>query len=89
LYDGFVVITDNDVNSGVKPSVALQQYRKALGIQAKLAVVATQASDISIADPKDKGMMDFCGFDSHGPKILQEFFSGPIVDPLLDAESDE
>lgn len=89
LYDGFVVLTDNDVNSGIKPSLALQQYRKALGVQAKLAVVATQASDISIADPEDKGMMDFCGFDSHGPKILQEFFSGPIVEPLLEADIDE
>ena len=89
LYDGFVVLTDNDVNSGIKPSIALQQYRRALGIQAKLAVVATQASDISIADPEDKGMMDFCGFDSHGPKILQEFFSGPIVEPLLEADIDE
>jgi 60 kDa SS-A/Ro ribonucleoprotein len=89
LYDGFVVLTDNDVNSGIKPSVALQQYRKALNIPAKLVVVATQASDISIADPEDKGMMDFCGFDSHGPKILQEFFSGPIVEPLLEADIDE
>ena len=89
LYDGFVVLTDNDVNSGIKPSIALQQYRKALGVQAKLAVVATQASDISIADPEDKGMMDFCGFDSHGPKILQEFFAGPIVEPLLEADLDD
>lgn len=89
FYDGFVVLTDNDVNSGIKPSIALQQYRRALNIQAKLAVVATQASDISIADPEDKGMMDFCGFDSHGPKILQEFFSGPIVEPLLEADIDE
>ena len=89
LYDGFVVLTDNDVNSGIKPSIALQQYRKALGIQAKLAVVATQASDISIADPEDKGMIDFCGFDSHGPKILQEFFAGPIVEPLLEADLDD
>ena len=87
LYDGFVVLTDNDVNSGIKPSLALQQYRRALGVQTKLAVVATQLTDISIADPLDKGMMDFCGFDSNGPKILQEFFSVPIADPLLEADS--
>ena len=89
LYDGFVVITDNDVNSGIKPSTALQQYRNALNIPAKLAVVATQASDISIADPLDKGMLDFCGFDSNGPKILQEFFAGPIIEPLLELDMDE
>ena len=75
-FDGFIVITDNDVNSGIKPSIALQQYRDALKINAKLAVVATQLSDLTIADPEDGGMMDFCGFDSHGPKLLQEFFSG-------------
>ena len=87
LYDGFVVLTDNDVNSGIKPSIALQQYRRALGVQAKLAVVATQLTDISIADPLDKGMMDFCGFDSNGPKILQDFFSGSITEPLLEADA--
>ena len=86
VYDGFVVLTDNDVNSGIKPSIALHQYRKALNIQAKLAVVATYVSDLSIADPRDKGMMDFCGFDSNGPKILQEFFAGPITEPLLEAD---
>jgi 60 kDa SS-A/Ro ribonucleoprotein len=75
-FDGFVVITDNDVNSGIKPSLALQQYREALNINAQLAVVATQLSDLTIADPEDPGMIDFCGFDSHGPKLLQEFFSG-------------
>jgi 60 kDa SS-A/Ro ribonucleoprotein len=76
LFDGFVVITDNDVNSGSKPSLALKQYRQAMKIDSKLAVVATQISELSIADPADKGMMDFCGFDSYGPKLLQEFFAG-------------
>jgi hypothetical protein len=45
----------------------------------KLAVIATQLSDISIADPLDKGMIDLCGFDSYGPKLLHEFFSGLTV----------
>jgi 60 kDa SS-A/Ro ribonucleoprotein len=76
VYDGFIVITDNDVNSGIKPSLALQQYREKVNAYAKLAVVATQMSNLSIADPNDKGMMDFCGFDSYGPKLLQEFFTG-------------
>ena len=76
VYDGFVVLTDNDVNSGIKPSLALQEYRNKINSSAKLAVVATLASELSIADPDDKGMMDFCGFDSYGPKLLQEFFTG-------------
>ena len=76
LYDGFVVITDNDVNSGIKPSLALQQYREELTMPTKMAIVATQMNELSIADPADKYMMDFCGFDSHLPKLLQEFISG-------------
>jgi len=73
-YDAFVVITDNDVNSGIKPATALQQYRRGMKMpQTKLVVVATQGSDYTIADPADPFMMDMCGFDSHGPKILQDF----------------
>ena len=73
-YDAFVVITDNDVNSGIKPSEAMKQYRSGMKMpNTKLAVIATQGSDYSIADPKDPLMMDMVGFDSHGPKILQDF----------------
>ena len=73
-YDAFVVITDNDVNSGIKPSEAMRHYRIGLKLpHAKLVVVATQGTNITIADPDDINMMDMCGFDSHGPKILQDF----------------
>lgn len=73
-YDAFVVITDNDVNSGIRPSDALIKYRKGLQMpHTKLAVVATQGTDYTIADPRDPLMLDLCGFDSHGPKILQDF----------------
>jgi 60 kDa SS-A/Ro ribonucleoprotein len=79
IYDGFVVITDNDVNSGIKPSVALQQYRDYMKVPSKMAIVATQLNTLSIADPSDKYMMDFCGFDSHLPKLLQEFLGGKKI----------
>ncbi len=73
-YDAFVVITDNDVNSGIKPAKSLQQYRSELKMpNTKLVVVATQGTDYTIADPNDPLMLDMCGFDSHGPKILQDF----------------
>jgi 60 kDa SS-A/Ro ribonucleoprotein len=73
-YDAFVVITDNDVNSGIKPVEAMKQYRTAMKMpNVKLAVVATQGTDFTIADPEDPDMMDFVGFDSHGPKLLQDF----------------
>jgi 60 kDa SS-A/Ro ribonucleoprotein len=73
-YDAFVVITDNDVNSGIKPSEAMKQYRTGMKMPTtKLVVVATQGSDYTIADPSDPFMMDMVGFDAHGPKILQDF----------------
>ena len=73
-YDAFVVITDNDVNSGIKPSQAMKDYRYGMKMHhTKLAVVATQSYNITIADPDDPFMLDMCGFDSHGPKILQDF----------------
>jgi 60 kDa SS-A/Ro ribonucleoprotein len=73
-YDAFVVITDNDVNSGIKPVEAIKQYRTCLKMpHTKLVVVATQGADYTIADPEDPFMLDMCGFDSHGPRILQDF----------------
>ena len=73
-YDAFVVITDCDVNSGIKPSEAMKQYRAGMKMpNTKLVVVGTQGADYTIADPKDPLMMDMVGFDSHGPKILQDF----------------
>ena len=73
-YDAFVVITDNDVNSGIKPDEAMKQYRAGLKMpETKLVVVATQGTDYTIANPADPFMLDMCGFDSHGPKILQDF----------------
>jgi len=76
-YDAFVIITDCDVNSGIKPSEAMKQYREGLKIpNAKLAVVSTQGMPYTIADPDDINMMDMSGFDSHGPAILQNFIRG-------------
>lgn len=73
-YGAFVVITDNDVNSGIKPSEAMKQYRAGMKLpNTKLAVIATQGTNLTIADPADPLMLDMVGFDSHGPKILQDF----------------
>lgn len=72
--DVFVVITDNETNSSsIHPFDALRQYRAQSGIPAKLAVVALTATNFSIADPSDAGMMDFCGFSSDLPKALEVF----------------
>jgi 60 kDa SS-A/Ro ribonucleoprotein len=76
--DTFVVITDNEVNRGGHPFQALKEYRKATGIDARLAVMAVTATNFTIASPDDRGMMDFVGFDSAAPKALADFSSGRI-----------
>lgn len=77
--DTFVVITDNETWAGnIKPFQALKQYRKAMGIDARLAVLGVASTDFTIADPSDRGMMDFVGFDANAPRALAEFSAGRI-----------
>lgn len=77
--DTFVVITDNETYAGaIKPAQALKQYRDRMGIDARLAVMAVSGSEFTIADPSDRGMMDFVGFDSNGPRALADFSAGRL-----------
>lgn len=72
--DAFVVYTDNETWVGnIHPCQALQQYRQRFGIPAKLIVVGMTATNFSIADPNDFGMMDVVGFDSATPQLISEF----------------
>lgn len=72
--DAFVIYTDNETWSGrIHPVQALQQYRKATGIPAKLIVVGMTATEFTIADSKDNGMLDCVGFDSATPRIISDF----------------
>jgi 60 kDa SS-A/Ro ribonucleoprotein len=75
--DVFHVYTDNETWAGkIHPCQALQRYRQKLGIPAKLAVVGMTATEFSIADPNDSGMLDFVGFDAALPTILNDFAKG-------------
>jgi 60 kDa SS-A/Ro ribonucleoprotein len=75
--DTFVVITDNETWAGtMHPHQALERYRKAMGIDAKLIVLATSASKFTIADPGDPGMIDIAGFDAAVPGLVTEFSRG-------------
>lgn len=75
--DTFVVITDNETWFGnVHPHIALREYRQAMGIDAKLIVVAMTATEFTIADPKDAGMLDVVGMDASVPKLISEFAKG-------------
>lgn len=73
----FVVYTDNETWAGnVHPHQALRQYRATTGIAAKLIVVGMTATNFSIADPDDAGMLDIAGFDSSVPSLITEFSRG-------------
>ena len=75
--DCFVTLTDNETWAGsIHPSVALQQYRKEINKDAKLAVLAFSSTGFSIADPDDKNMLDIAGMDTSVPDLLRSFMLG-------------
>lgn len=72
--DCFVVITDNEVNTGsVHPKQALRKYREQTGNNAKQIVMGMTATKFSIADPNDPFALDVSGFDANIPQMIQEF----------------
>lgn len=72
--DTFVVYTDDETWAGdVPPARALQHYRDARGISAKLIVVGMTSNGFAIADPDDAGMLDVVGFDASTPPVLADF----------------
>jgi 60 kDa SS-A/Ro ribonucleoprotein len=73
-YDAFVVYTDNETWSGViHPSEALNQYRKQMGINAKLIVHSMTAGRSSICGPRDPHSLDMVGLDASAPGVMAEF----------------
>lgn len=73
--ENFALYTDNETWAGhVHPHVALADYRRASGVDAKSVVVGMLANEFTIADPNDPGMMDVVGFDSAAPAIMSDFF---------------
>lgn len=72
--DCFVIYTDNEVNRGEHVSQLIRKYRKDMNKpEAKLAVVAMESNNFSIADPSDPNMIDFAGFDSSTPAAISAF----------------
>ena len=72
--DVFVIVTDNETYWGRQhPHEALAEYRAAMGIDAKLVVLATTSSNFTIALPDDPGMLDIAGFDLTVPQVIAGF----------------
>ena len=77
--DTFVVLTDSETWAGsTHPHQALRRYRARSGIDARLVVVGMTATDVSIADPSDAGMLDVAGFDAAAPGLVADFSRGAV-----------
>ena len=72
--DTFVIYTDSETWAGdVHPARALQEYRSVSGIDARLVVVGMVSNGFTIADPRDRGMLDVVGFDTATPQLISDF----------------
>lgn len=78
--DTFIVYTDNETWSGrIHPFQAINEYRDKTGIDdAKLVVVGMTATNFTIANPSDRGMLDVVGFDTAAPTLISDFSRGNI-----------
>jgi 60 kDa SS-A/Ro ribonucleoprotein len=77
--DTFVVLTDNETYAGkCHPHVALRDYRKKAQLDSRLIVVGMTATNFSIADPTDIGMLDVTGADASLPRIIADFSAGRV-----------
>ena len=77
--DTFVILTDSETWAGdVHPAQALQDYRRASGIDARLVVVGMVSNGFSIADPNDPGQLDIVGFDTATPQLISDFARGAL-----------
>jgi 60 kDa SS-A/Ro ribonucleoprotein len=56
----------------------LRDYREASGIAARSIVVATSATDVSLADPNDALSLDVAGFDTAAPQVIADFVAGTL-----------
>jgi len=77
--DAFVILTDSETWYGKQhPVQALDRYRRATGIPARLVVVAMTSNDYSIADPEDALQLDVAGFDTSVPALVSQFIQGRL-----------
>lgn len=82
---GFIVMTDNECNSGRHVNLALKEYREKRVSDARLVVVGTTATGFTINDLNDKFGLDVVGFDSATPSLIADFIRGdqPTADTAV------
>lgn len=77
--DVFEIYTDAEAWAGDRHAAqALNDYRKASGIDAKLVCVAMVPNRFTVADPNDPGMLDVIGFDTITPQLIADFAGGEL-----------
>ncbi|HEY3185587.1 MAG TPA: TROVE domain-containing protein [Gaiellaceae bacterium] len=77
--DAFLIYTDSETWAGdVHPAQALEDYRRASGIDARLVVVGMVSNGFSIAEPTDPGMLDIVGLDVGTPMLIGDFSRGDL-----------
>jgi len=70
----FITYTDSETWAGhIHPAQALRQYRSEFVGDAKSVVVGMTSNGFTIADPKDRGMLDVVGFDTTAPAVMADF----------------
>lgn len=75
----FIVYTDNETYAGRQhPAKALKDFRQRRVQDARSIVVGMTATNCSIADPNDPGMLDVVGFDTATPQLISDFAKGNI-----------
>jgi hypothetical protein len=80
--DAFVIYTDSETYMGkIHPQAALEEYRQATGIDAKLIVVGMTSNCLTIADPKDLNTLNLAGFDTATPRLINDFIAGGFRPP--------
>lgn len=77
--DAFLMYTDNETWAGrAHPSVVLQDYRRALGIDSYFVSAAMTATEYCVTDPRDSKALSMCGFDPETPAIMSDFAAGRL-----------
>jgi len=78
LVDTFLVITDNDMGIGRKPSIVLAEYNKVMKTNARLATIGMVSNGFTIAEPNNPNMIDIVGFDTATLEIVRRFAQGEL-----------
>ncbi len=75
----FRIYTDNETGAGdIHVDQALERYRQAMGVDARLEIVSMTATGTSLCNPDDPRQLDVSGFDSTVPQLLADHGAGRL-----------